>query len=96
MVCMNDMHGSLSFIDSFVSGRDDFYRQNKEGTNWTVSSGDMFIKGSENNHVVAKFIEKYVDVVAVGNHDISNAKDLANMFKEGLSRGSIKIIGGQL
>lgn len=82
MVCMNDMHGSLSFIDSFVTGRDDFYRQNKEGTNWTVSSGDMFIKGSENNHVVAKFIEKYVDVVAVGNHDVSNAKDLANMFKQ--------------
>ena len=82
MVCMNDMHGSLSFIDSFVSGRDEFYSQNKEGTNWTVSSGDMFIKGSENNHVVAKFIEKYVDVVAVGNHDVSNAKDLANMFKQ--------------
>jgi 5'-nucleotidase len=27
-----------------------------------------------------KFIEKYVDVVAVGNHDVSNAKDLAKMF----------------
>jgi len=82
MVCLNDMHGSLSYIDSFISGRDEFYRENKEGTNWTVSSGDMFIKGSENNSIVAKFIEKYVDVVAVGNHDVSNAKDLAKMFEK--------------
>ena len=82
MVCLNDMHGSLSFIDSFVTGRDEFYKKNKEGTNWTVSSGDMFIKGSENNHVVAKFIENYIDVVAVGNHDVSNGKDLAQMFKK--------------
>lgn len=82
MVYLNDMHGSLSFIDSFVTGRDEFYRKNQDGTNWTVSGGDMFIKGSENNPVVANFIDKYVDVIGVGNHDISNAKDFTNLIKE--------------
>lgn len=82
MVYFNDMHGSLSFIDSFVTARDEFYRQNTEGTNWTVSGGDMFIKGSDNNPVVAKFIDKYVDAIAVGNHDISNAKDFTNLIEK--------------
>ncbi len=82
MVYFNDMHGSLSFIDSFVTGRDEFYRKNQEGTNWTVSGGDMFIKGSENNPAVAKFIENYVDAIAIGNHDISNAKDFTNLIKQ--------------
>lgn len=80
MVYFNDIHGSLSFIDSFVTGRDEFYRSNKDGTNWTVSGGDMFIKGAENNHVVAKFIDKYVDAVCIGNHDISNATDFNNLI----------------
>ncbi|MCM1010620.1 MAG: 5'-nucleotidase C-terminal domain-containing protein [Fusobacterium sp.] len=82
MVYFNDMHGSLSFIDSFVTARDEFYRKNTEGTNWTVSGGDMFIKGSDNNPVVAKFIDKYVDAIGVGNHDISNAKDFTNLIEK--------------
>lgn len=82
VVYINDMHGSLSFIDSFITARDEFYKENKEGTNWTLSGGDMFMKGSDNNPVIAKFIEKYVDVVGIGNHDIANAKDLCHLIKK--------------
>lgn len=82
VIYMNDMHGSLSFVDSFITARDEFYKENKEGTNWTLSGGDMFMKGSDNNPVIAKFIEKYVDVVGIGNHDIANAKDLCNLIKK--------------
>ena len=80
MVYMNDMHGSLSNVDAFITGRDEFYRQNKEGTNWTVSGGDMFIKGSKNNPVVAKFIAQKVDVLTPGNHDLSNSTDFSNLL----------------
>ena len=80
VVYMNDMHGSLSFVDSFITARDEFYKENTEGTNWTLSGGDMFMKGSDNNPVVAKFIEKYVDVVGIGNHDIANAKNLCHLL----------------
>lgn len=80
VVYMNDMHGSLSFVDSFITARDEFYKENTEGTNWTLSGGDMFMKGSDNNPVVAKFIEKYVDVVGIGNHDIANAKNLCHLI----------------
>lgn len=79
---LNDMHGSLSHIDSFVTARDEFYSEHPDDSNWTVSGGDMFIKGSENNNVVAKFIEKYVDVSAIGNHDISDARDFSRLLKK--------------
>ena len=82
VVYMNDMHGSLSFVDSFITARDEFYRENTEGTNWTLSGGDMFMKGSDNNPVIAKFIEKYVDIVGIGNHDIANAKDLCHLMEK--------------
>ena len=82
VVYMNDMHGSLSFVDSFITAHDEFYRENTEGTNWTLSGGDMFMKGSDNNPVIAKFIEKYVDIVGIGNHDIANAKDLCHLMEK--------------
>lgn len=82
MVYVNDMHGSLSYIDSFITGRDEFYHECKEGTNWTVSGGDMFMKGSENNKIVAKFLERYVDVIGVGNHDIANASQLSHLLEK--------------
>lgn len=82
VVYMNDMHGSLSFIDSFVTARDEFYRENKEGTNWTLSGGDMFMKGSENNKVVAHFVDEYVDAVGIGNHDVANANQFSDLLKK--------------
>lgn len=82
VVYMNDMHGSLSFVDSFITARDEFYKKNTEGTNWTVSGGDMFMKGSDNNPVIAKFVEKYVDVVGIGNHDIANTKNLYHLLNK--------------
>ena len=83
MVYFNDMHGSLSNLDSFISARDEFYRNNEnEGTNWTVSSGDIFIKGSPNNDVVAKFVKKYVDVSAIGNHELNNTREFSKLIEK--------------
>lgn len=82
VVYLNDMHGSLSFIDSFVTARDEFYRENKEGTNWTLSGGDMFMKGSENNKVIANFVDQYVDAVSIGNHDVANATQFTDLIKK--------------
>lgn len=80
IVYLNDMHGSLSCVDSFITAREDFYKKNTEGTNWTVSGGDVFIKGSENNKIVAEFIKDYVDVSAIGNHDIADAAGFSNLL----------------
>jgi len=82
VVYMNDMHGSLSFVDSFITARDEFYKKNTEGTNWTLSAGDMFMKGSDNNPVIARFIDKYVDVIGAGNHDFVNAVDTLNLMEK--------------
>ncbi len=82
MVVLNDIHGSTSNIDSFITGCDVFFGENKEGSNWTVSGGDMFIKGAANNPIVARFIDKYVDVSAVGNHDIANAQNFSELIEK--------------
>ena len=65
----NDSHGQTSNIDNFLDARNELFKKN-EGTNLTLSGGDVFVGTSRLNNTVAKKLITATDAIAAGNHDI--------------------------
>lgn len=80
LIVYNDSHGSIKHIDSFITERDNFYKQNQDGTNLTLCGGDLFLDESPNNEIVAAEIVKVTDAIAVGNHDVGAGNYLAKLI----------------
>lgn len=79
----NDSHGQIKNIGGFLSARDEFFRENQDASNLTLSSGDVFLDRSKLNDTVSSELVLNTDAVAIGNHDIGRGE---KYFKELVER----------
>ena len=82
VVHFNDMHENVENLDSFITGRDEFYKTNPNGTNLTLAGGDIFNRFPQNERIVSNFVKNYVDATATGNRDLEKGKRLSKSIKK--------------
>lgn len=82
VVHFNDMHENVENLDSFITGRDEFYKTNPNGTNLTLAGGDIFNRFPQNERIVSNFVKDYVDATATGNRDLEKGKRLSKSIKK--------------
>lgn len=82
VVHFNDMHENVENLDSFITGRDEFYKKNPNGTNLTLAAGDIFNRFPQNERIVSNFVKYYVDATATGNRDLEKGKRLSKSIKK--------------
>lgn len=70
----NDSHGQIKNIGGLLSARDEFFRENQDASNLTLSSGDVFLDKSKLNDTVAAELVAKTDALAIGNHDIGSGE----------------------
>ena len=76
------MHENVENLDSFITGRDEFYKTNPNGTNLTLAGGDIFNRFPQNERIVSNFVKNYVDATATGNRDLEKGKRLSKSIKK--------------
>jgi len=81
VVHFNDMHENINNIDSFITGRDSFYRENPNDTNLTLAAGDIFNRFPQNERIVSNFVKDYVDASVTGNRDLEKGKRFSKSIK---------------
>ena len=74
IVHFNDIHENTNNIDSFITGRDEFYKSHPNETNLTLAAGDIFNRFPQNERIVSNFVKDYVDASATGNRDLEKGK----------------------
>lgn len=82
VVHFNDMHENVENLDSFITGRDEFYKTNPNGINLTLAAGDIFNRFPQNERIVSNFVKNYVDATATGNRDLEKGKRLSKSIKK--------------
>ena len=82
VVHFNDMHENIDNIDSFITGRDEFYKSHPNDTNLTLAAGDLFNRFPQNERIVSNFIKDYVDASAPGNRDLEKGKRFSKAMKK--------------
>ncbi len=70
----NDSHGQIKNIGGFLTARDEFFRENQDASNLTLSSGDVFLDKSKLNDTVASELVAKTDAVAIGNHELGSGE----------------------
>lgn len=82
VVHFNDMHENVENLDSFITGRNQFYKENHNGINLTLAAGDIFNRFPQNEKIVSNFVKEYVDATATGNRDLEKGKRLSKSIKK--------------
>ena len=82
VVHFNDIHENTDNIDSFITGRDEFYKSHPNDTNLTLAAGDMFNRFPQNERIVSNFIKDYVDASATGNRDLEKGKRFSKAMQK--------------
>lgn len=76
IVHFNDIHENTNNLDSFITGRDEFYKAHQGETNLTLAAGDIFNRFPQNERIVSNFVKDYVDATSTGNRDLEKGKRL--------------------
>ncbi len=76
IVHFNDIHENTNNLDSFITGRDEFYKAHPGETNLTLAAGDIFNRFPQNERIVSNFVKNYVDATSIGNRDLEKGKRL--------------------
>ena len=76
IVHFNDIHENTNNLDSFITGRDEFYKAHPGETNLTLAAGDIFNRFPQNERIVSNFVKDYVDATSTGNRDLEKGKRL--------------------
>ncbi len=76
IVHFNDIHENTNNLDSFITGRDEFYKAHSGETNLTLAAGDIFNRFPQNERIVSNFVKDYVDATSTGNRDLEKGKRL--------------------
>ena len=85
----NDSHGSIAYIDSFLEAQNNFYKNNQQTTNLTLSGGDVFITTNPNNEKIAKKLCTKTDAIGLGNHDIEGGEHLSQLIQKYALKGKM-------
>lgn len=75
----NDSHGNTRYLGNLHSAIDEFKYTHKDEANFCLSGGDIFLYNSENNKSVMQFMNKFLDALAMGNHDLEGAKNINDL-----------------
>lgn len=82
VVHFNDIHENTNNIDSFITGRDIFYKLHSNDTNLTLAAGDIFNRFPQNERIISNFVKDYVDATATGNRDLEKGKRFSKTIKK--------------
>lgn len=82
VVHFNDIHENTNHIDSFITGRDEFYKSHPNEINLTLAAGDIFNRFPQNERIISNFVKDYVDATATGNRDLEKGKRLSNAIQK--------------